>query len=66
MSKEVISKEVEVRAWPERADLVVIDYKRALPLAQYPVGDPVGKGRAAYDPWASWEERCREALAGLE
>jgi hypothetical protein len=57
-------REVEVRSWPERADLVVIDYRRALVVAQYSLSDP-----RPYVPWqatAPYEERARAAVELLE
>jgi hypothetical protein len=62
--QEIRVCEVEVRSWPERADLVVIDYRRAVVLAHYPLSDP--RPYVVWDPKAPYQERADTALSFLE
>lgn len=68
MSELVVVRHVEVRSWPERIDVVVIDQERAVALSHYSLEDVPGWARTdpVFDPLAPFAERCRSALHGLE
>lgn len=51
---------VDVRSWPERTDVLVVDPKQAVALAHFPL-DPLCDG-PLWDPSASYELRAQAAL----
>lgn len=68
MSGSVLLRHVEVRSWPERTDVLVLDAERAVVLAEYALDDPP-EGREQsplFDPTAPWAVRARHALRSLE
>lgn len=57
-------REVDIRTWPERSDVVVIDVKSAIVLAQFPYLDPE-PGKVA-DLSAEFQERAARAIEQVE
>jgi hypothetical protein len=64
VDRSIVVRDVEVRTWPLRADLLVIDPGEALALAYFPLKDP-GIGKVA-DLHCGYAARCARALAQLE
>lgn len=64
----VMVRYVEVRAWPEHTDVLVVDTERALVLSEYAVDDPPPghTDSPLFDPMAAWTLRARAALGDLE
>jgi hypothetical protein len=58
-------REVEVRTWPERTDVLVIDLQRAIVLAHYPLREGEVTG-TVHDWTASYDDRAAIALRALE
>ncbi len=53
---------IEVRSWPERIDVLVIDYNRAVPLAHY----PLSLNRPLADPLLPYEEKVIKTIEAIE
>lgn len=69
MRRSVVVRHVEVRSWPERPDIMVIDQERAMELAHYDledVPDWVEVDDPVFDPLQPWAVRARHALRELE
>lgn len=69
MRRSVVVRHVEVRSWPERPDIMVIDQERALELAHYDLEDIpewVAADDPVFDPMQPWAVRARHALRELE
>lgn len=68
MSGSVLLRHVEVRSWPERTDVLVLDAERAVVLAEYALDDPPEGHETSplFDPTAPWAVRARHALRSLE
>lgn len=69
MARDVTFRDIEIRTWPERSDLVVIDVAGAVVLAQYlqfEPGDPFARSGDLFDPAAPYDRRCRAAIAAIE
>lgn len=68
MSEMIAVRHVEVRSWPERSDVLVIDQDQAIALSHYRLDDI--PGWAADDPVfdisAPYAARCESALRDLE
>lgn len=62
--RKIVVRELDVRTWPERTDVVLIDLKSATALAHYPL-EEMGVG-ACFDPRARFDERAADALGRLE
>lgn len=56
--------EIEVRTWPERSDVLVIDVDRAIVLAHYEL-DEEGPKTPLSDPLAPYSDRAAQAIAAL-
>src|SRR5690242_9860263 len=63
-AKNISVCDVEIRSWPERADVVVIDVKRARVLAHYPLSDP--RPYTIWNPKAAYRDRAEQAIEFLE
>ena len=63
-TKVITVKDVEIRSWPQRADVVVIDVNGARVVAHYPLNDP--RPYVIWDPKAPYAERAAYALELLE
>lgn len=59
----IVFREVEIRTWPERSDLLVIDLAHAVAIAHYPLQELPGP---LFDPLAPYEERAAQAVESLE
>ena len=57
-------RDVEVRTWPERSDVLVIDIQRAIVITHFPLVEP-GPGKVA-DPTCDYTERARRAIRQME
>lgn len=68
MTESVVVRHVEVRTWPERIDVVIIDQERAMALSHYALDDipDWSTDNPAFDPMVGFAERCASALRGLE
>ena len=62
--RSVAVRDVEVRTWPQRTDLLIIDPYEALAIAHYPLVNPA-PGKVA-DLTCGYEERARRAIEQLE
>jgi hypothetical protein len=60
----LVFRDVEVRTWPQRTDLLVIDPEDTLVLAYFPFLDP-GPGKVA-NLHCGYQERARRALTQLQ
>lgn len=65
MTKSLTVADIEVRTWPERCDVMVIDINAAVLLAHYPLRPQVIPG-TVHDWKASYEERMRDVIEALE
>lgn len=63
-TQPIAVRDVEIRSWPERADLVVIDINRARVLAHYPLNDP--RPYTIWNPKAPYGARAEQAIEFLE
>ena len=69
MKGDVTFRDVEVRTWPERPDLLIVDGAGAAVLAQYlqfEEDDPFARSGDLFDPSASFEDRARSAIRAIE
>lgn len=69
MRRSVLVRHVEVRSWPERPDIMIIDQERAMELAHYSLEDIpewVEADDPIFDPLQPWAVRARHALRALE
>lgn len=68
MTGDVIVRYVEVRSWPERTDVVVIEPARAIAMAHYRLDEqPLGTAYSPiFDPRAPWATRADAAMRSLE
>ncbi|WP_217924715.1 hypothetical protein [Miltoncostaea oceani] len=64
----VVLRHVEVRTWPERPDVLVIDQDRAVALAHFRLDDipPGAEGDPVFDLSRPFEERAASALRHVE
>jgi hypothetical protein len=62
-------RDVEIRTWPERGDLLVIDVAGAAVLAQYllpEADDPTSGSGVLFDPKAPYRQRAEAAVKAVE
>lgn len=64
MEERTVTRTVDVRSWPERADVLVFDEERAETLMIFPLQD--NRRAPAWDPFAPYDERVADVILRLE
>lgn len=64
-TNQLVIREVEVRTWPQRSDLLVIDPQNGYTLAHYPLQED-NRRSPAWDPFSPIEARAKDAAARTE
>lgn len=69
MSGGIVYRDVEIRTWPERSDLLVIDVITTRVIAHYPLpadDDEFAGSGPLFDPLSGYAERADAAIAAVE